>query len=201
MTSLLSEFINFPRERELVGRMLLAYGELEFALLGCVSEALNDDIHTTTRILFRVRGEAARLSVADAILRPLFSKYPGLTDKWITAYAVVRHCKNIRNQYAHCHWQRPDDGKLYFLNLDEEAKSSGEVLNVTFRPIDLVLLQKQYEYFEYAAGWLYHLRDQLILRAGKTPTGLILPEPKSIPQPPLDSHQAKAAPSPPAGRA
>jgi hypothetical protein len=38
-------------------------------------------------------------------------------------------------------------------------------MTVTFRPIDRTLLEKQFQYFEYAAGCAYHLRDQLILKA------------------------------------
>jgi hypothetical protein len=55
---LLFEFESFPMERDLIGRMLLAYGELEFAVLGVVSQVMSDDIPTTTRVLFRVRGES-----------------------------------------------------------------------------------------------------------------------------------------------
>jgi hypothetical protein len=100
-------------------------------------------------------------------MRPALSKYPKLRPKWITAYSAASHCKNIRNQYAHCHWQLHDK-KLHFLDLDEEAKSHHDQMlemTVTFRPIDRTLLEKQFQYFEYAAGCAYHLRDQLILKA------------------------------------
>ena len=117
---MLLEFEKFPRERDLIGQMLMTYGELEFALLGILSEILGTDVSTTTKVLFRVRGEAARLGVADAILRPAFASH-GLKEKWITAHSAVRHCKNIRNQYAHCHWQLFEE-KLFFLDLDEDAE-------------------------------------------------------------------------------
>ena len=145
MSALLSEFENFPRERDLIGQMLMTYGELEFALLGNLREALDADINTTTKILFRVRGEASRLAVADAILRPAFTEH-GLKSQWITAYAAVRHWKNIRNQYAHCYWQT-EFGQLFFMNLDEDAEAPDEI-NVLFVPIDLALLTRQHFYFE-----------------------------------------------------
>jgi hypothetical protein len=184
--ALLAEFIEYPAERELIGQMLLAYGELEFALLGCLCEVLTEDVHTTTKVLFRVNGEAARIRVADAILRPEFSKHRKLKDKWITAYSALRHCKNIRNQYAHCHWQL-HEGKLSFIDLDQDAQADDDVLKVGFRPIDLPLLQRQNEYFEYAASWLYFLRDRLMRAAGRELDIPPFPEPKSIPKPPLDS--------------
>ena len=186
MSALLDEFEGFPRERDLIGRMLLAYGELEFWLVGCLREALTIvDDHTTARILFRVNGESPRLEVADAILRYTFAKHK-LEAKWITAYAAVRHCKNIRNQYAHCHWQ-VHEGRLHFMDLDKEAKSKDEALNVTFYPINLALIEKQFQYFEYAAGYLAFLRDRLLRTTGKPPETPPFPEPKSISQPHLDS--------------
>src|ERR1700724_287307 len=103
MANMLYEFTNFPREREIVGQLLIAYGEIEYALLGCLRNVLDDDIHTATRILFRVQGESARIEVSDAIMRQAFMKV-GLGAKWGNAIGAARICKNIRNQYAHCHW-------------------------------------------------------------------------------------------------
>jgi hypothetical protein len=104
MAILLYEFHDFPDEQEAIGKMLIAYGELEFAILGCIGAVLNSDMAQALRILFRVRGEGARIEVADAILRPAFAKV-GLGGKWGNALGAARACKNIRNQYAHCHWQ------------------------------------------------------------------------------------------------
>jgi hypothetical protein len=185
MSVLLSEFENFPREHNLIGEMLMAYGEMEFALIGCLTEALGVDDHTSARILFRVRGESPRLLVADAILRPVFSKHK-LKDKWITAYSAVNHCKNIRNQYAHCHWQVHEE-KLHFMDLDKDAGSNEELLNVTFYPIDLALIERQHQYFEYAESCLFFLLDRLKRAHGKNKDIPPFPEPKSIPQPPRDN--------------
>lgn len=143
--------------------------------------------------MFTVRGEAARLAVADAILRPAFAKH-GLKDKWITAYSAVRQCKNIRNQYAHCHWQL-FDGKLFFIDLDEDSEAHDN-LDVLYRPIDLALLTRQNAYFEYAAAMLYYLSDQLQLKLGKELTDPPFPLPKSVAQPPRDNRQPKADPVP-----
>jgi hypothetical protein len=160
MSILADEFGQFPRERELIGDMLMAYGELEFVLIGFIGEALNLDLNTATRILFRVRGETARLSVADAILRPIFSKHE-LEAKWINAFCAADHCKNIRNQYAHCHWQL-SHGKLHFIDMDEDSRSTDETLSVTLRPIDLPLIERQHLYFQYALFCLYFLHDRLM---------------------------------------
>jgi hypothetical protein len=191
MSAILSEFDSFPREREFIGEMLMAYGEIEFILVACISVSLDIDHNTAARILFRVRGESARLGVCDAILRPTFANHK-LKDKWITAYSAANHCKKIRNQYAHCHWQLHEN-KLHFVDLDQDAgESKGEVLNVTFYPVDLALIERQYAYFAYALAWLYCLYDRLLRKVGKKPDNLHFPEPKSIPQPPLDNRPKKA---------
>ncbi len=192
MSGLLTEFETFPTERDLIGQMLMAYGEIEFILIASISVALDIDHHTAARILFRVRGESARLRVSDAILRPAFAKHK-LRDKWITAYSAADHCKKIRNQYAHCHWQLHED-KLHFVDLDQDAgETKEEILNVTFYPIDLALIERQYTYFEYALAWLYCLYDRLLRKVGKKPDIPPFPEPKSIPRPPLDNRPKKVA--------
>lgn len=175
----------------------MAYGEIEFVLVACISDALGVSHHVSGRIFFRVQGEGARLAVSDAILRPIFAKHK-LQDKWISAYAACRFCKGIRNQYAHCHWMAPG-GHLHFMNLDEAAKSSAtELLTVPLRPVEITLIRQQHEYFEYAQASIYYLLDKLKISLGKP--GLSngpFPEPKSIPQPPRDNRPAKASPSPP----
>jgi hypothetical protein len=122
MANVLIEFNDFPQHRELVGRLLIAYGELEFIVVHCLGEALNITPSAAVRILFRVRGEAARIGVADAIARPAFIKV-GLGDQWGTAIGAAKKCLKYRNLYAHCHW-RLIDGVLRFMDLDEEAIES-----------------------------------------------------------------------------
>ncbi len=70
MALLLLEFDSFPEEKAIVGEMLMAYGEIEFALVRLIGTFFQEDNDTAARILFRVKGEGPRLDVADAILRP-----------------------------------------------------------------------------------------------------------------------------------
>lgn len=104
MANMLVEFVDFPEHREVLGTLLISYGEIEWALTMCLQQALNIGPSDSTRILFRVRGEGARIDVADAIARPSFSKI-GLEGQWENAIGAARHCRKIRNQYAHCHWR------------------------------------------------------------------------------------------------
>src|SRR5437764_15054804 len=112
MANVLIEFVDFPQERDILGTLLIAYGEIEWALSVCVQHVLDISPSEATRIMFRVKG--ARIEVADAIARPAFTKI-GLGAKWGNAIGPARHCRTIRNQYAHCHWRKFDDGVLRFI--------------------------------------------------------------------------------------
>ena len=181
MAILLYEFQDFPDEQEAIGKMLIAYGELEFAILGCIGAVLNSDMAHALRILFRVRGEGARIEVADAILRPAFTKV-GLDGKWGNALGAARTCKNIRNQYAHCHWQI-HAGQLRFMDLDTEAQSPEGAVQVKFWPVDGQLLAQQLKYFEYCLSLMYFIQAEYWFRIEPS-TSHDLVEPKSISAPP-----------------
>ncbi len=192
---MLIEFIDFPQERDILGTLLIAYGEIEWALTACVQQALDIGPSDATRILFRVRGESARIEVADAIARPAFAKI-GLGGKWGNAIGAVRQCKNIRNQYAHCHWRKFDDGVLRFINLDDEAAAAEGPLIVDAIPLRLDLLHEQRAYFLYALDWLYYLEEEFKKQAGR-PSSHAQAEPKSIAAPPLYNRPGKASPDSP----
>jgi hypothetical protein len=183
MANLLIEFSDFPQHREIVGTLLVAYGEIEWAFAICLQRALDITASDATRILFRVKGEGARIDVCDAIARPAFAKI-GLGGQWGNAIGAARHCKSIRNQYAHCHWRKFDDGVLRFLNLDNEAAAAEGPLVVKAIPLDLELLQRQRGFFIYTLDWLYYLEEEYSLRMGKSP-GNAQVAPKSISRPPL----------------
>jgi hypothetical protein len=193
MANMLIEFADFPQEREIVGTLLIAYGEIEWAIAACVQEALDITPSAATRILFRVQGEGARLNVADAIVRPVFAKV-GLEGQWGHAIGAAKHCKNIRNQYAHCHWRR-FDGIPRFINLDAEARAVEGTLMVDAIPLKLELLQRQRSYFIYALDWLYYLAPEYKKQMGR----LSLHDqvaPKSIPKPPLYDRQTPVVQAP-----
>ena len=184
MANILIEFVPFPQEREIIGRLLIAYGELEWALAACVREAMDSKMNEAVRILFRVQGEGARIEVADAISRPAYAKI-GLGGQWGNAYGAAKHCKKIRNQYAHCHWRRIEHGALRFINLDVDVKSeAGTVLLADAIPIDLDLLKRQEDYFKYALDCLYFLQEEYKKRAWRSSSHYLI-APKSIPAPPL----------------
>jgi hypothetical protein len=192
MANLLFEFADFPQEREILGTILIAYGEIEWALTVCLQQALNITASESTRILFRVKGESARIEVVDAIARPAFIKAQ-LGGQSGNAVGAARHCKKIRNQYAHCHWRKLDDGFLRFLNLDDEAEAAEGPLFVEAIHLNLDLLKLQRSYFIYALDWLYYLEEEYKKRAGRS-TSHNQTEPTVIPAPPLYNRPKAASP-------
>jgi hypothetical protein len=195
---LLIEFDDYKEEQALIGRMLMAYGEFEFSLAGLMAYAFGytgeesgERADQGARIFFRVNGEAARLDVADAILRPYMATL-GLPGQWGNCLGALRYCKDIRNQYAHCNWLKKPEG-LFFLNMDRDAGSSDGILILQLYPTDLTLLKKQHEYFEYAEDWLFFLRCRCQKVAGRE--ALDPPTPKSIPQPPTSNRPKKPPPA------
>jgi hypothetical protein len=181
MAKILTEFDAFPREKEFVGSMLIAYGEIEFALFSMV-DAVLDTQGNAVEIFFRIRGEGARIEVSDAIIRPFLEK-AGLGPKWSNAIAPIRLCKKIRNQYAHCHWILVQD-KLNFINFDDSVEAGKNGKPIFMRLVNHELLERQFVYFRYALDWLYYLAAEYRMRCGKIESHEHK-EPKSIAAPPL----------------
>jgi hypothetical protein len=78
MPLLLIEFDAFPKAKEGVGTILASYGEIEFALLGILSDTLFDgESANALRVLFRIRGEGARIDVCDGLVSKKLQK------KWV----------------------------------------------------------------------------------------------------------------------
>jgi hypothetical protein len=178
---LLVEFNDFPEAKEGIGTILAAYGEIEFALMGLLAEALFDgEVQDALRVLFRVHGEGPRITVCDALLRKTFQKYD-LGSKWELALGAIRLCKSIRNNYAHCHWQIRRE-KLCFLDLDLDARSRAEEISITWKIIDEPLVRHQVQYMGYALDLLYWLHSEVQKKAGRKSI-LALTEPKSIDAP------------------
>jgi len=78
--NILPVFRTFPEEGQIIGRLVVGYGVLEFYLICCLGPALGSD-DRALRALFRVRSESTRIDVADALMRPPYKEI-GLQDKY-----------------------------------------------------------------------------------------------------------------------
>lgn len=181
-----------PEVATSVGRMVVGYTELEFALLSCIASA-TDDFDALFKAMFRTRGETQRLEVADALGRYKFHALQLGTD-FEMALAAVQYCLKIRNQYAHCHWLivlREHDprgvGRLGFVDLEEVAKerklADGES-RFTYNDLTPELVKQQEAYFDYADFYLVWLQCEADVKRGKEKTNPHQ-KPKQEARPPL----------------
>jgi hypothetical protein len=178
-----------PAERDLIGKIILAYGVLEVALLETVKAALDGDGNTATRTIFRLKSVSNRLEVADALVRPKMASQSLLKD-WETAYAATKFCKGIRNTYAHSQWISDEHGVLRFGDLDKAAKTHGPKCEITLRPLNKSTLERQFAYFTYADHLILRALDRYQLATGqdrKIADGQYVTKPKRVPLPKLDS--------------
>lgn len=187
---MLTEFDIHPKEKALIGEMLLAYGEIEFAIVAILGILFGLDYDRAAQVLFRVHGEGPRIAVADGLLLKAL-KQKGLGDLWNLAYGAVKHCKSIRNQYAHCHWfkREIEDPKspIMLMNVDQDASARVDDLQLNFVSVDLTLLQQQHQYFDYTLDLLRALDEQYRKASGLPPAIHDWSVPKSIPAPRLSN--------------
>lgn len=184
--SLLIQFDYHSEERRLIGKIILAYGELEIAVMQLLTTTLRGDTNTAVRTLYRLRSESNRLEVADALVSPQLAQHK-LAGAWDEAYAAMKCCKSIRNNYAHGQWLS-DRGQLRFGDLDKAALTKGPNCAITMRPLSLAILKKQWAYFQYAhhqLAWIDYRYATLTAQPRVFPGKV--PKPKKVPPPKLDS--------------
>lgn len=189
MTSILTMLDQHPDERDLIGKIILAYGVLEVSLLECVRSALNGDIYTATRVLYRLKSESNRLEVADALVRHKMAEQK-LGAAWEDAYGAFKFCKNIRNSYAHSTWISDPHGTLRFGDLEKSAKTAVGQSKISFRPLTKPILEKQFAYFAREDHLILWCLDQYQKATGlprKLPDNQHVTKPKRVPRPRPDS--------------
>ncbi|HEY1124754.1 MAG TPA: hypothetical protein VGE65_03910 [Sphingobium sp.] len=115
-------FDRFKEEGDLIGRMVLEYGELEWTLCLMASHVLGD-LDTAIKALYRSRGELQRMEVADALIRQRIED-DKLRQTYEQTFAHMAVCKTLRNQYAHTNWVHAGSDKLCYIAIEEMAKSN-----------------------------------------------------------------------------
>ena len=183
MAPIMPAFDRYPKEAELIGKILAGYGDLEFALCHCVSQAQND-FDMVLKAMFRARGERQRIKIADAMGHNQFSALK-LGGRFSQAITDTHECRKIRNRYAHCNWHDDLTGGLGFVNLEEIAEKSkpAGLTNLTIRHLDVAVLSQQVDYFSYVDDCLTYLNFEAQKRQGRI-QNQPWRTPKKIPPPP-----------------
>jgi hypothetical protein len=132
--------------------------------------------------LFRIRGEARRINVGEALGRPAYQGV-SLEADFDEAIAAMKHCRLIRNQYAHCNWWDDNSGKLAFANLEDAAKDPTVVPDL-LEPehVDVPLLQSQEAFYQYTDDLLAYVNYEGRTRSGK-PSDPVAKPASTVPPP------------------
>ncbi|MDT0576502.1 hypothetical protein RM533_09910 [Croceicoccus sp. F390] len=140
-------FDRFKQEGDLIGRMILEYGELEWMLCLMAGHLLGD-LDTAIKSLYRSRGELQRMEVADALIRQRIENAK-LCRTYEQTFAHMKECKNLRNQYAHTNWLHAGSDKLCYIAIEEMAKSNEpiEMDQMTLYHLDLETVKDQARFF------------------------------------------------------
>jgi hypothetical protein len=59
-------FRKFPKEAEIIGRMVMGYGEMEYHLGWCVTHIIDDE-DTAFKVIFRSPGEIGLVRLCDPL--------------------------------------------------------------------------------------------------------------------------------------
>jgi hypothetical protein len=182
---ILPVFAQFPKESAIIARLLAGYSLLEIDLLNCVQVATGD-FNAALKTLFRIRGEARRITEGEKLGAPVYKRL-GLTADFGEAIGAMRHCRMIRNQYAHCQWWNDAAGNFVFANLEDVAKENNPVISLATLPpkrVDGSLLAEQEAFYKYTDKMLAWVNYEGRLRAGKLSSPLIA-KPEKMSPPPL----------------
>jgi hypothetical protein len=184
MATIMPSFDRFPKEGDLIGRLLAGYGELELEMCDCLA-AVTDDLDAAIKKLFGMRGELRRIKCADAIMKASYAS-AGLASKYSRAMANMDWCRTVRNQYAHCNWYDTNAEGLCFVDLEHTAKLKKEIRSVVAHryPIDALLLKRQETYFGYVRKCYWHLAEAYRARGKAFKDGPLYPWPLRLARPP-----------------
>jgi hypothetical protein len=172
----------FPREAEIIGRLLTGYTAIEYQLCMCAGMG-GGDVRNAIVDLFSKRGETRRVKVAQRFGRGGYDD-AGLGDQYASAIDDVKFCVKIRNQYAHCIWHNfADAGELLFANMEEIAiPPDGNTGDLRYYAVSIDILTQQEAFFAYVKdnlNYLNYKRRQVLGEIGQV--DLRLPDVKARP--------------------
>jgi hypothetical protein len=84
-------FHRYPDEAAIVGRLLSAFGELEFLVIEQARRATANDRNSFLRAMYRLRAMSARLQAADAFMKPVCERFE-LGSEYDVIKKAIDHC-------------------------------------------------------------------------------------------------------------
>jgi hypothetical protein len=143
-----SAFDRFKREGEIIGRMVIEYGELEWDLC-LLAGHITGDFNVALKAMYRSRGETQRIDIADALARNRLEPGSRVRTIYEQTIAHMRICLKIRNQYAHTNWVETASDGLCFVNIEEIAKANdvADTSSLQRYKLDLQTIEDQQRFF------------------------------------------------------
>ncbi|WP_295529158.1 hypothetical protein [Novosphingobium sp. Chol11] len=140
-------FDRFKQEGEMIGRMVIEYGDLEWDLCLLVSHVMQD-IDIAVKTLYRSRDEALRIDMADGLIRHRIN--PKVKQMYETTLAHMRVCLALRSRYAHANWVDAAPDKLCFIDTNELANDSNPIdpNNLPLYHLDMRIIKDQARFFK-----------------------------------------------------
>lgn len=151
-------FQKFKAEGEIIGRLVVGYGDIELDLCNCVAMGI-EDFDLALKAMYRPRGESARIEVADTIGRRAYVAL-GLGQEFDTCLTDLRFCLKLRDRYAHSQLYDDNSGQLAIVVLEEEAKKKTvvkDLTGLTTRHLTKEILRNQELYFLYARACIGYI--------------------------------------------
>jgi hypothetical protein len=174
----------FQSERDIIGRLLVGYGEMELDLCNCVAMGIND-LDMVLKAMFRPRGETSRIKIAEAMGQKVYMSL-GLGESFNEAVEAMHFCLKLRNRYAHSHFYDDNSGNLALVSLEEIAKKRAIVKNLLglkIKHLTKDILIQQELYFVYTRACIEfvnyegrYLRNTLSRRLFEMPTHVGRPQ-------------------------
>lgn len=164
-------FDYFKREGDLIGRLVVEYGELEWTLCLLVSHVAQD-LDLAVKTLYRTRGENQRINLADALIRNRID--PKVKQIYEETIARMRTCLKLRNQYAHSNWLRSGNDQLCYIDIEGLAERNDVVSmdDMTLYQLDMDIIEDQARFFtEVAQNLNYLCMEVQYLNGSTTLTG------------------------------
>lgn len=164
-------FDYFKREGDLIGRLVVEYGELEWTLCLLVSHVAQD-LDLAVKTLYRTRGENQRINLADALIRNRID--PKVKQIYEETIARMRTCLKLRNQYAHSNWLRSGNDRLCYIDIEGLAERNDVVSmdDMTLYQLDMDIIEDQARFFtEVAQNLNYLCMEVQYLNGSTTLTG------------------------------
>jgi len=139
-------FDRFKQEGDMIGRMVVEYGDLEWDLCLLVSHVMQD-LDIAVKTLYRSRAETQRIDMADALVRNRIN--PKVKQMYETTLAHMRVCLAIRNRYAHANWVVVGPEKLCYIDIAELANDNNPIdtNNLQLYHLDIRTTKDQARFF------------------------------------------------------